>query len=272
MDVYALVDPRDGRIRYVGLSKNFKRRLRAHRCPTIRDRFHNGHLCDWKDELVAQGLSFDAFQIGTDLTLAEAQAMERGYIKTFREVAEPILNVHDGGAPGNNVSPSAETCARMGAAHRGFRASAEVRARMSEAQRLWHQQRPMTPETKAKIREAKVGKKGKPKSPETCAKISASKRGKQPRPEHLAKLQGGHRAWREAGGGRGRKCTVETKAKISASNHGKKYSSEHRAKISAGLRTYYAANRGKKHTAETKAHLSMVRQAWWEAKRAKGEL
>ena len=42
----------------------------------------------------------DAFQIGADLSLAEAQAMERGYIRTFRQSGEPLLNIQDGGAQG----------------------------------------------------------------------------------------------------------------------------------------------------------------------------
>jgi group I intron endonuclease len=98
---------------------------------------------------------------------------------------------------------SAETCAKMSAAHKGVPMSAEHCAKKSAARKGV----PLSAETRAKISAAK---KGVPLSAEHCAKLSAAKKGVPLSAEHYAKL--------------------------SAAKKGKPLSAEHRAKMSATIR------------------------------------
>lgn len=81
---------------------------------------------------------------------------------------------------------------------------------------------------------------GRPNSPETRAKIRVAKLGKKLSPEHRAKI---------ALAGLGRKPSPETRAKLSASKLGNNPSSEARAKISA-------AHLGRKHSPEARANMA----------------
>jgi len=233
MDVYVLADPRTGRIRYVGLSKDWRRRYIEHRqSHDARRHMPNSRLVGWKRELQEDGgLSPEGFQIGTNLSLAEAQALERKYIMMFRQAGEPILNILDGGGWTNDHIVSEETRARMREAALGRKKSAEVvektaaalrgrskspehRMKMCIAQRLRWQQKSMNPETKAKLSTAMKGK------PWTAVRRLAQ-------------------------------CipmTAETKAKIADANRGKKgrpVDPETRAKISAAMKAYWEAKRRK---------------------------
>ena len=130
----------------------------------------------------------------------------------------------------------------------GRRHTPETKAKMSEARKGKNHPnygKKLSPETKAKMSEAKKGKNhpnyGKKLSPETKAKMSAAQKGKK-HPNY------------------GKKLSPETKAKMSAArkgnknpSYGKKLSSEHRTKL-------LEANIGRKHTPETRDKMSEARK------------
>lgn len=93
-----------------------------------------------------------------------------------------------------------------------------------------------SPETCAKIAEAKRGKKRKPFSDET--KLNMSKAHKNPSDEFRSSVSSFHK---------GRKRSIETRTKIS--NYAKNRSEQHLANISA-------AKIGSKHSAESRAKMS----------------
>lgn len=86
---------------------------------------------------------------------------EKFWIAFFNCMSPNGYNLTDGG---NNAIPSAESCAKMSAAHTGVKRSPETVAKMSESQ------------------------KGKTLSPEHCEKISQSLQGHPVKPETLEKL------------------------------------------------------------------------------------
>ena len=140
-----------------------------------------------------------------------------------------------------------------------------------------------TPETKAKISEAKKGEKnpnyGKKLSPEHRAKLSEAHKGKKLSPEHRAKLSEAHKGKKLSPehrdklskANKGKKLSPETKAKMSAAHKGKKLSLEHRAKMSQAQKgrklssehraKISQANKGKKLSPETKAKISEAKKA-----------
>jgi len=75
------------------------------------------------------------------------------------------------------------------------------------------------------------------RSPETRAKISAARLGKRLSPESRAKLS----AWRT--GRKNGPMSIEQRAKISAANKGKSPSLEHRAKLSVARKRYWVNKR-----------------------------
>jgi group I intron endonuclease len=103
------------------------------------------------------------------------------------------------------VKSSPETCAKIGAAHKGKKLSREQIEQMRQA----NLGKKHTQETKRKIAEASRGRKA---SPETCAKIGQAHRGKKLSPaqkEFLHNLHQGNQYWV------GKRHAEETKRKIS---------------------------------------------------------
>lgn len=94
-------------------------------------------------------------------------------------------------------------------------------------------------ETRAKMSAAHKGNqhcKGRKLSAETRAKLSAAHTGKKLSTEHRAKIsaaQKGKQIWK------GKKHSAEAKAKMSAAQTGKKLSAETRAKKSAAMKEYW---------------------------------
>lgn len=79
--IYALIDPRDLIVKYIGKTNNPKERLRAHVSPHIYMRTNN-NKCKWTEELKALGLKpiMDVLCSCTDL---ESENYEYRYFKLF---------------------------------------------------------------------------------------------------------------------------------------------------------------------------------------------
>jgi hypothetical protein len=90
--VYTLRDPRDGEIRYVGLSHNPGMRFVGHMTA-----LGPGPKDQWVRALLQQGLTPQFFVEETFSDLARAQLFEIAYIKALRDAGTPLLNQTDGG-------------------------------------------------------------------------------------------------------------------------------------------------------------------------------
>jgi hypothetical protein len=90
-EIYALCDPRDGAIRYVGKANNSKKRLASH----LRDaRRRNSPVHVWLRKLTGLGLSPELRILA--LTF-DWQTTERELIAVLRARGEALLNVAEGG-------------------------------------------------------------------------------------------------------------------------------------------------------------------------------
>lgn len=150
------------------------------------DRRLNHHICvakkyqyhkaRWISGLLETGLR-PIMEIIDVVPDNEADFWEREYIQNYRERGFRLTNFSDGGeAPMRGKKHSPETRAKMRAARLGKKMSPEARAKMSAAG-LGRKRPPFSLETRAKMRAANLGKK---LSPEHCAKLSLANKGKIP--------------------------------------------------------------------------------------------
>jgi hypothetical protein len=168
-----IVHDRTGVPVYVGMGRG----PRAER--TDRSNRRNAKI----DALISFGGTLPPVKIRENLTQTAAFELEKALIQ-FHGRADlgkgELMNLCDGGAGSPN--PSAEWRARISAAHKGKKRSAETRARMSG--------RKQSPESNAK-RSASLRGKPKPlRSAEHAARLSAANRGKPLSPETVAKRIG----------------------------------------------------------------------------------
>lgn len=200
--IYALADPRDGQVRYIGKTKNGHLRPKEHLREGSRLAKSNAAKIAWVDELKSAGLVFEV-RILSHCTPADADDAERFCIAFYRHHGASLLNRTDGGPGTAGLKHSAETRARMAAVKKGytprprpgFKHTAETLAKIAAANRG----RKVTPETRAKISAAHTGRKrpasfgkrmsevhsGKKLTEDHKARIAASMKGKRcraPRP------------------------------------------------------------------------------------------
>lgn len=146
--VYALRDPRTGAIRYVGKTVVIPRdRFLRH----VRDALSYGvdtHVARWIRTLDTEPV----FSILEQCSIEDVAEAECRWIAKAREEGCRLTNLTDGGdgVPGYRASP--ETCAKIGAVHRG---------------------KIMSAETKAKIAATKLARYGPPRVRKTPEEVSA---------------------------------------------------------------------------------------------------
>src|ERR1035437_83632 len=172
-----------------------------------------------------------------------AKHPESDFVFDVIEECDPDIRIEREQHYLDTMEPVFNSC-KVAGVTTGYKYTPEARAKISAAL-MGKPGRPHTDETKAKIG---AGNKGKQISPETRAKLSAANKGKVNSPEARAKLSA-------VGLGRkhspqhsaaitaslmGHKLSPESRYKISAARTGKKLSPEHRAAISAGLARHYA--------------------------------
>lgn len=98
--LYALSDPNTGKMRYVGKSDNPFKRFRDH-CRKFK--LHNTAASKWIGSLAAKGQR-PLMDILDEVPISEWPLWEREYIRVFRAINIPLLNLTDGGE-GGNLSP-----------------------------------------------------------------------------------------------------------------------------------------------------------------------
>ncbi len=213
--IYVLKDPVTGDVRYVGKTDNPKHRLGLH---LIESRKHKHRRACWVRSLLRRGLQ-PQMEVVDEVPRAYWQALEAAYIAFYRELGYRLTNSTPGG-DGTGAGKSHPSTGRKW--------TAEMRANYQQA---------LTPEVRAKLRAARLGKK---MAPESIAKTAAANRGRK-RP--IAACQAVSRALR------GIKRSDETKAKLRAAFLGTKASPETRAKLSA-------VRMGHETSAETRRKIS----------------
>lgn len=99
--IYGLVDPRDGRLRYVGQTiSSLYCRFSGH----LRDRSKNSAKVCWIDELRQLGLKPQMLRI-SEHSISELDKEEIGLIAFFRSLGTPLLNVRPGGGGPRQFAP-----------------------------------------------------------------------------------------------------------------------------------------------------------------------
>lgn len=104
--IYALIDPRDKQVRYVGKTVNLKKRLREH---IRRSSEAHTHCQCWIRGLVKLGLKpkMRVLDIATEATW---EAREIHWIKVCRDRGCRLTNITDGGQAGGGVKWVKGTC------------------------------------------------------------------------------------------------------------------------------------------------------------------
>lgn len=228
--IYALRDPRDGSVRYIGKSSFGIERCKQHGAPAAmrKDRTHKGA---WIRSLHRLGLSYvtDILMVlpdGDGLNDAEMR-----WIAEARELGWPLTNHTDGGGGLSGRKHSAEARAKMSVARKGYRPSEATRAKLREA----HKHRaPLTSGARARMSASAMGRvpwnKGVPASDEVRAAVSVANTG--------------------------RVQSAATRAKISRSLLGHEVSDATRAKLAA----VPSPRKGGRLSDETRARMSAAQR------------
>lgn len=199
--VYGLRSSEDGLLRYVGqTSQTLRQRFNSHMNKAVNGLL-KGHLSSWINHVLATGHKVEFFEIEAN---AERNAAEIRWIALHRGQGACLVNMTDGGEGG-----------------------------------LGSKRKPMSEESKAKIRAAKVGKK---LSAEHRAAIGEAQKNRQFSDEHRARISAGKL---------GHTVTENTRRKLSDALRGTKNSA-----VADRNRTLFAGKPGHKHTDEAKAKMS----------------
>ena len=199
--IYTLSDPRsNGEIRYVGVTHQPPQdRLKTH-IYLARTGKTRTHTSYWIGSLLGEGLEPTLRVIDSGVGSGWEDS-EKYWISKYKEQGANLTNHTDGGEGSLGCPCSPETRAKLRASKLGRRLTDDHKEKISKA----GMGRKPTPEIRVKLRLAKLGNNP---SPETRAKISSSNKGKSPTPEARAKL---------SAAGKGREKSPETLAKLSAS-------------------------------------------------------
>lgn len=93
--VYALIDPRTDKIRYIGLSTRGMKRVRDHWLPGSLKL--PGHKAAWLRQLKASGLKYEVEILDECQDLEELEYREKWWIKIGRREGWPLTNLTSGG-------------------------------------------------------------------------------------------------------------------------------------------------------------------------------
>lgn len=263
--IYQITNTVNGK-RYIGSAVNLRQRCHTHRWDLRKSCHRNGRLQASWNKHGEGAFEFTVIEVcERGALIAREQAALDGLKPEYNicKVAGSSLGVKHGpemraklsaakknmsaetrariGAAGKGRKLSAETIAKVIAALTGTKRTAEQRANMSAAGRL------QSAEKRAKIAAAS---RSRTHSAETRAKISAAQKGKKRSPESVAKM---------AATNKGRKHSAETivkmkaaylarSAEVLAALTGRPVSVETRVKISASNKVYWARSRQTERT------------------------
>lgn len=176
-DIYTLSEPDTGLVRYVGLTSDYKGRMRAHFKCTKRYRVN-----DWIKSVKKKGLLPVHEIIDTANGLEEARKKEIEYVKLFKSVGAILTNLTAGGEGTKGYKPSEETRRKISEAVKGFKHTEEAKRKISEASKRFMTGRKIPKESIEKMANALKGKpswnKGKKASEEIRKKLSEVRKSK----------------------------------------------------------------------------------------------
>lgn len=298
--IYGLVDPRSGELRYVGVSKNAEQRRKRH---IVISEKPKTHVQCWIKSLKNLGLEPDVFII-EEVEDSEWADSERFWIDYFLYIGARLTNMMTGGI-GCMVMPeesrlkisvantgkfvgrfvSDETKEKISISNTGKKRSEECKRKMSERsignknclgkkmkehvkQALIEANtgRPVSDENKEKLRQRMIGNqytKGVTYSEERRKSISESLTGRPCSEETRKKIGEANKGnkWNV-----GRKCSDETKKKISEKNKGRKLSPEWISKIQETRKRTV-----KPVTEEFRQKMSVVNKENWRKRKEKNK-
>lgn len=184
--IYALCEPEDGAVRYVGCTRYaVEDRLRRH---ILRARNDGKTPKDaWVRDLLREGRR-PAVRALEVVPRGEMYDAERRWVASLRE--HGLLNATRGGPGMEGYSPSAETRAKLRAALVGRRLSPETRAKMS-ASRTGVPVGPFSEEHRARLSAAQ---RRRFEDPAERARIAARSRGRRMSPETRERMCAAQRA------------------------------------------------------------------------------
>lgn len=234
--IYALVDPRNETVRYIGKSKDPKQRRRRH---IIRAR--NGvdtHCYNWIRVLLSENLKPDLLVI-EEVPESKWEESEKKWIAYYREEVD-LTNTADGGNAPPIYQHTKQSRKRVGDFFRGKTLSDEHRLRISEGKRRMphpFRGKKLSDEHKRKMSESLKGRKLSDKEREAISERMTGEGnpnyGKEFSKEYRQKLSEAQK---------GRKHSEETKAKMRESAKRRNKNPEYIKKLSEA-----AKKRGRKN-------------------------
>lgn len=229
--IYSLTDPRDGRIRYIGVtSGSLANRLKGHLQRARQG--ENSHRARWMRVLLGLGLK----PIIALVEETEDRSREIYWIGHYRSVGCDLTNCTEGGD--GSVHLTEELRERIRSKVTGFRHTEEAKAKISEeVKRHWQ-----NPERRQKAAERLIARS---QSEETRRHTSERMKGVQIRlghknsPEHRAKISAALKGKPRPSSSR--PMSEETKRKIAEANRGNQW------------------NKGRQHTDDARANMSKAK-------------
>lgn len=183
--IYALKDPRDGAVRYIGKAKDPRYRFRAHLGSEP-----GTHKAHWIRQLKDLEL-IPSMEILDEVPESQWEFFERAYIKVYRESGAALTNITDGGDGGATTTGKKWSLERRMAA-KGRKhppRSPEWCAAISAA-KIGRPGHSHTLETREAMSVIMSGRKYPPRSPEVCANMSRAMKGVPKSPESIAARTG----------------------------------------------------------------------------------
>jgi hypothetical protein len=232
--VYALVDPRDHEIRYIGVTKNaLHPRLSSHVRTAQSSRRGSTHKNDWIRKLLRTGYTPQIIEIQSGLAVKDAFNAEIYWISHFKDQGACLTNTSTGGEGTTGVVPSAATRQKMRDAWAN-----------NPERKPWVTGRTHSSESRALIAAAT---RQQFSDPDQRERVSQAHKGKTITVEHRARVSAANTArwaaWRESGS----QVSDETRSKLRAARAGKPghaHSDESRQKMADARRAYWARKRG----------------------------
>jgi predicted GIY-YIG superfamily endonuclease len=125
--VYFLVDPRIGKVRYIGITCDPKRRLREHRNDAVNPKRKHWPVHYWITKLTAEGVTPKMILAEEVADVVDAGYRERELIALYRQSGARLLNLSDGGM----ISIPPTSRAQAGLKLRNRKVSPETRRKIS---------------------------------------------------------------------------------------------------------------------------------------------